>query len=36
MIDRLYQVYIRNVKYVLIVLPTLLFLVMVYLYLRSS
>lgn len=36
MIDKIYEIYLRNVKYVLVAIPTLLFAVMAYLYIKSS
>jgi len=36
MIDKLYSIYEAGVKYVLISIPVILFVVMAYLYIKSS
>lgn len=36
MLDRIFSIYERNIKYILIVIPALLFIVMAYLYIKSS
>ncbi len=36
MIDKIYAIYERNIKYVLIIVPIMLFIVMATLYFKSS
>lgn len=36
MIDKIYSIYERNIKYVLLIVPIILFIVMAILYLKSG